>query len=469
MAIRIAAYKFTLLLIDLLVVYLCFMGSTWLRFGYIQPRELFPAVILTLVSGFIFQYNSLYKINVFLDRSASAILLLKSMIAIAVVYIVGGFMTKFIIVVPSRLAFAYFFASLLFAFWLYRIVILPAVFDKIGSSGVRRRRVLVVGAGNAGRRFASAIELKKGLGLQIVGFADDTIPAGTGVLNGFRVLGDTSSLDYLVHSNSCNEIVIAIDNISHSRMLSLIEQAKLTGSTVKVVSNLFETITEVTTTEAYTIHPTVTVTRGLYSSVTKYYQRISDIILALIGLTILLPFFVIASIAIKLTSKGPVLYPHDRVGMDGELFKMYKFRSMYVSDKEDTKRKEMMLEFMKGNGSKVDKVIDHARVTWVGRLMRAMTFDEMPQLFNVLKGDMSLVGPRPVLPYEYESFKDWHHQRDRVLPGCTGFWQVHGRSKTSFDDMVVMDLYMIENMSPWLYLELILKTIPAIIFKRGAK
>ena len=144
---------------------------------------------------------------------------------------------------------------------------------------------------------------------------------------------------------------------------------------------------------------------------------------------------------------------------------------MRVTDEEDVKRKEMMLEFMNGgtgnNGS--GKVIDDSRVTVVGRMLRKTSFDELPQLINVVKGEMSLVGPRPVLPYEYDAMKNWHRERSKIMPGCTGFWQVYGRGKSSFDDMVMMDLYMLENMSPWLYFQLLLKTLPVLLLGKGAK
>ncbi len=307
-------------------------------------------------------------------------------------------------------------------------------------------------------------------GLEILGFVDDSLPVGAGILNGYKVLGNTRSLDSISKEYGCDEIIIAINRIGHSKLLSLINQAKTTGCTVKVISTHFGSIGEVTTTEAYTIHPTATVTRGLYSPVTFLYQRICDILLSGIALACLLPFFLVAIVLIKLTSKGKVFYLHDRIGKGGKPFKMFKFRSMYSSASRDEKREKMMLDFMKGgNGKAAKKVIDPSRVTPIGRLMRITSFDELPQLINVLKGDMSLIGPRPVLPYEHQAMRDWHHERESVLPGCTGFWQVYGRSRTSFDDMVMMDLYMIENMSPWMYVQLLLKTFPVIIFHKGGE
>lgn len=471
MSLRAAAYKYTLLMVDILGIYLCYVGATWLRFGSLRSEEFLPAIFLPLAAGFIFQYNDLYKVNVFLDRSASATLIIKSILELSLVYVLGGFLTRFVWVAPSRLAFIYFVGAVTVLLAIYRVLLLPSIFKSLSLLGVRKRRVVIVGAGEYGQQYASALQSKKEFGLEIMGFVDDGVPTGTKVLNGFEILGNTFSLGSLVKRDYCDEVVIALDNIAHSDLLSLIDHAKDTGATVKVVSKLFKTISDVTTTESYTIHPTATVTRGLYSPVTFFYQRTCDIIMGGIGLICLSPFFILAACIIKLTSRGPIFYLHERIGKGGKRFRMFKFRSMYLHDSEDERRKSMMLEFMKGNGGKdgSGKVIDESRVTSFGRLMRKTTFDELPQLINVVKGEMSLVGPRPVLPYEHAAMSAWHHERERVLPGCTGFWQVYGRGSTSFDDMIIMDLYMIENMSPWLYLQLILKTFPVLLFAKGAK
>lgn len=471
MSVRVPPYKTVLLITDILLVYVSFSLAMLLRFGDLYPHELLPAVFLPFLAGLIFEYNDLYKVNIFLDRSSSTVLVSKSIGELAVIYVLGGFLSSFAWIQESRLLFLLFVLTTGVVFAVYRIWLLPAVFTGLRTLGMRRRRMLIIGAGGCGKRFASELTANSDYGLEIVGFVDDAIPVGTKVLNGYEVLGDTLSLNQLVIKNDCDELAIAINNISHSRLLSIITEAKNTPATVKVVSHLFKAVSDATVTEAYTIHPTATITRGLYSPITFVYQRLVDELLATIGLVILSPFLLIAAVLIKVSSKGPVFYMHERVGKDGKLFKMYKFRSMQVGGSKDDKREKMMIEFMKrkkgSNGN--SKVIDDSRLTWIGRIMRKVSFDELPQLINVVLGDMSLVGPRPVLPYEYDAMEEWHHERESVLPGCTGFWQVYGRGKTTFDDMVIMDLYMIGNFSPWLYLQLVLKTFPVLIFGEGDK
>jgi lipopolysaccharide/colanic/teichoic acid biosynthesis glycosyltransferase len=181
---------------------------------------------------------------------------------------------------------------------------------------------------------------------------------------------------------------------------------------------------------------------------------------------------VIIGIIIKLTSKGPIFYSHTRIGKDGKPFNFYKFRSMKVGSDQDKDRINSVTQFIKGNpqnGNGNTKIVNEKMITPIGRFLRKTSLDELPQLFNVLIGDMSLVGPRPCLPYEYAAYDEWHKRRLSVLPGCTGLWQVSGRSETDFDEMVVLDLYYIGNISPILDIQLILKTIPVMVFGRGAK
>jgi lipopolysaccharide/colanic/teichoic acid biosynthesis glycosyltransferase len=199
-----------------------------------------------------------------------------------------------------------------------------------------------------------------------------------------------------------------------------------------------------------------------------------DVVGAIIGTIVLLPVFLVAAVLTKLTSPGPVFFRQTRVGRDGREFTFYKFRSMVSGD--DSKYREYLKAFVEdgredgvdSKGRKVYKIIDDPRITAFGRFLRRTSLDEFPQLINVLKGDMSLVGPRPCLPYEWELYEDWQKARLSVTPGLTGLWQVTGRSNVSFPDMVVLDLYYVSNWSFWWDLKLIFQTIPVILLGKGA-
>jgi lipopolysaccharide/colanic/teichoic acid biosynthesis glycosyltransferase len=197
-----------------------------------------------------------------------------------------------------------------------------------------------------------------------------------------------------------------------------------------------------------------------------------DAIAALIGMLLVSPVFIAFALAIKLTSPGRVFYQAKAVGKGGRFFRMYKFRSM-VSGASKEIHKDFVTRMIKGeivqDGSgKTLKITDDPRVTKVGKLLRKTSLDELPQLINVLKGEMSLVGPRPCLPYEYEVYKEWHKKRTAVRPGITGLWQVVGRSEVSFEDMILLDLYYIYNQSLELDLSILFETAFVVLRKRGA-
>jgi exopolysaccharide biosynthesis polyprenyl glycosylphosphotransferase len=183
-----------------------------------------------------------------------------------------------------------------------------------------------------------------------------------------------------------------------------------------------------------------------------------------VGLLVLAPLLVAIAIAIKLDSPGPVFYRQERVGKDGRRFWILKFRSM----RQDADRLLPTIRQHNEASGPLFKMRADPRVTRVGRVLRRLSLDELPQLFNVLKGEMSLVGPRPPIPSEVEQYEDWQHGRLRAMPGITGLWQVSGRSEVPFHDMVRLDLHYIRNWSLGLDLEILWRTIPAVLTSRGA-
>jgi lipopolysaccharide/colanic/teichoic acid biosynthesis glycosyltransferase len=209
----------------------------------------------------------------------------------------------------------------------------------------------------------------------------------------------------------------------------------------------------------------------------KNFKRIMDIMGSVIGLMVCSPLMVITAIAVKLTSPGPIIFKQYRLGKKGIRFRFYKFRSMYWNA-DDQIHREYVTNLIEGDLDKINqgdaeeplyKMKSDQRVTPVGKIIRRANIDELPQFINVLKGEMSLVGPRPPLPYEVEKYKPWHLRRIfEVQPGITGLWQVDGRSRTSFDDMVRMDLKYAQNWSLWLDIKILLKTVREVIWPKGA-
>ncbi|MDH7603244.1 MAG: sugar transferase [Armatimonadota bacterium] len=205
-------------------------------------------------------------------------------------------------------------------------------------------------------------------------------------------------------------------------------------------------------------------------------KRPLDVIAACIGLILAAPLAAVIALLIKLTSPGPVLFKQVRVGKDGREFVLYKFRSMYVGS-DDSRHREYIKLFIEGRDEelrklqgdkKLYKMTSDDRVTPIGKLLRRTSLDELPQLINVLRGEMSMVGPRPHLPYEVELYKDWHRRRLEGMPGITGWWQIHGRSRVPFDEAVRMDLWYLEHQSLILDIRIMLRTITKAIVGRGA-
>ena len=206
-------------------------------------------------------------------------------------------------------------------------------------------------------------------------------------------------------------------------------------------------------------------------------KRMIDIMGSLVGIMLSLPVIFFTAITVKTTSPGPIIFKQTRMGMKGNRFAFYKFRSMY-SNSDDQVHRQYVTDLIQGNLKKINqgsgakpiyKMKTDPRITKVGRILRKTSIDELPQFFNVLKGDMSLVGPRPPLPYEVEKYEPWHLRRIlEVKPGITGLWQVDGRSQTSFNDMVRMDMRYVRNWSLWLDVEILLKTVKAVVHSNGA-
>lgn len=216
------------------------------------------------------------------------------------------------------------------------------------------------------------------------------------------------------------------------------------------------------------------------SNHSKFYhlkiKRLLDILIGLLAIILLSPLMLAIALGIKWSTPGPVLFAQKRVGYKGKIFSFLKFRTM-LANSDDSIHREYVTKLIKGeiqngtplpDGRPLYKLDDDQRVTKIGKFLRTWSLDELPQLFSVLRGEMSLVGPRPSIPYEVENYRPWHLQRLKAPPGITGLWQVHGRSRTTFDEMVQMDLEYITNWSLSLDFKILLQTFKAVLSREGA-
>lgn len=330
--------------------------------------------------------------------------------------------------------------------------------------GVGVQRVIIVGAGEVGRTVMRTVVAKPHLGYEVIGFVDDDPGKSCTNIGRFRALGPLSNLPRLLAEERPDQVIITLPWVHHDKILDVVRECQRHRVNARIVPDLFQmSLSRVDVNDLGGV-PLIGVREVGFSAGALLVKRVIDILGALCGLVLGLPLFILIALAIRLDSPGPIIFRQTRVGLGGKLFEMYKFRSMHVGAEE---QQDLLQELNEADGP-LFKIRNDPRLTRVGQFLRRTSLDELPQLWNVLRGEMSLVGPRPPLPKEVAQYHEWHKKRLEVRPGITGLWQVSGRSLLSFDEMVLLDIHYIENWSLWLDINIMLRTIPQVLLGRGA-
>ncbi|MEK6274718.1 MAG: sugar transferase [Actinomycetota bacterium] len=332
--------------------------------------------------------------------------------------------------------------------------------DLLKLAGVRRRAILV-GEGESLARLRRTLGASRGgIDYEFVGAVAISSDGA-----GLPLLGNLSSLPTVLAQREVDELIVTDSDFSDRELIEIVEQAHRRGVKVRVAPRATELLIERRGeyvpgqgVPLFELRPPVFA--GADWVVKRGFDQLVSAILVVLGL----PFWLLIALAIKLDSPGPVFYSDKRVGLNERDFGMLKFRTMRV----DAEAQQADLEAENEAEGALFKIRDDPRVTRVGKLLRRLSIDEIPQVLNVLRGEMSLVGPRPLPVRDYELLEAWHRKRYLVLPGMTGLWQVAGRSSLSFDDLVRLDFYYLEHWSIWLDVSILLKTIPAVLRARGA-
>jgi exopolysaccharide biosynthesis polyprenyl glycosylphosphotransferase len=299
-----------------------------------------------------------------------------------------------------------------------------------------------------------------------VGFVDDQVPREP---LSAPFLGGLDVPARLGAEGRITEVLVAREDLSRGDLVELAHGWTDRGLRVTVASSTFEVMVARASGEQVGGVPLAELRPSRQQGAGRHLKRIFDITAVSLGGLLLLPVLIAVAVAVRLTSPGPVLFRQERIGRGGRPFTMLKFRSMVVGN-DDQRHREYVAGLMKGNQAGVDgvfKLVDDPRVTRIGAFLRRASLDELPQLWNVLRGDMSLVGPRPCLPYEWEMYRDWQRRRLDAAPGLTGLWQVAGRSRVPFEDMVLLDLHYIANWSFRGDLALLARTVPVVVAGSG--
>ena len=398
----------------------------------------------------IFRYYQLYKHKYFLRIGEQTLLILKGLLINSIIIIIAIFLVKTQealhdsrtqVIIYFTIAFALLFVS--------RVLILRRVLRANFVGGNIKefltRRAIAVGAGNLGIFFAEILTVKPHYHIELVGFIDDDIQKKKKLVNRVPVLGTASDIAEIVEEQEIDEIFITIQNIENKKLLDLIEKCKLTNCQVNLVSNHFDIISAKLDEGEYHDLKVISVSPRVSPLYSEKFKRIFDITVSGILILLLAPLWLTISILIKLSSRGPVFYETDVIGKNGRKFKWYKFRTMYANN--DARVHEAHLEKLITANKGYKKLENDPRITPIGRFLRKFSIDELPQLMNVFRGNMSLVGPRPCLPYEYEHFKEWHKLKYKVIPGITGLAQIIARNRED--------------------VKILFKTIPVMLFGKG--
>jgi exopolysaccharide biosynthesis polyprenyl glycosylphosphotransferase len=468
--------KLSLLGIDCLITVFCFLLAFYIREGEPILSEsawawskafvpyagiLYFAIPIRLA---MLLYQRIYRLQGAFSFTEESIRIFKavavgSLLIIAIAFLFrGGF--AFRDFPYSRGVFLIDFAIAAVVFTAFHIAIryLQTI---IRRNGINLIPTLIVGNDTDAEQTIKELNARPELGYQVVG-----------------KIKDIERVPEIVRDFAIQEVIITSDDISSEILFEAmmkIDRKQRVG--FRFAPSLFNLMPQKTEVEQIGVLPFVVLFQEPLTDVERFIKRVSDIIISTLALIIFSPFWLIISIFIKLDSKGSILFKQERVGMDGRIFLCYKFRTMNANADESVHREAYqkniagVTEANAGDSANpvFGKVKNDSRITNLGKFLRRTSLDEMPQFLNVLKGDMSVVGARPPIPYEVENYDVWHRQRLHMKPGITGLWQVSGRNRLTFDEMVRIDLFYIENWSLLLDLKIILLTLPAVLRGDGAK
>jgi exopolysaccharide biosynthesis polyprenyl glycosylphosphotransferase len=323
-----------------------------------------------------------------------------------------------------------------------------------------RRRALLVGSGKHIEAVAHALSERSHTPVDLVGY----ISLKPRPQNGLRSLGQLADLPDVLARERVQEVIIADPDFPQEQAVELVDQCHQRGVSVHIAPSTMEILFKRAEFVPGESVPLFTLRPPVFEGIDYAIKRTFDLVFSTVLLVLLSPILLASAFAVKLSSRGPAIYHSTRPGMAGRPFRCFKFRTMRVH----ADQVQADLESLNEASGALFKIRQDPRLTSVGRLLRRFSLDELPQLVNVIRGEMSLVGPRPLPMRDFERLEDWHKKRYLVLPGITGLWQVSGRSELDFDDLVRLDFLYLERWSVFLDLVIMLKTIPAVLSRRGA-
>ncbi len=410
-----------------------------------KPTEYFPIMllILPLAVVLVFWVMGLYRAKVCLSKLSEMVLFLKAFALVALVMMAGMFALQ----VPySRLLLTVVFLTSIPLVGITRML-LKMLHERMMAKGINATRVLIVGSGETAQMLLEKTHNFPALGYYVVGFVAE-VGLGKRYL-GKEILGNSKEILKIIEDHQIDEVIFARPHLSRERVLDLIAQLEKVDVGVKMVSDLYDIVTSQTVIDGIADIPMIEIRKQRFGRLQNFVKACMDYLLGTFFLLLALPFWLIIGLIIRLESSGPILVHDRRSGRKGKPFRLYKFRTLYRHHPPEENPPASW---------------NDPRVTRFGRFLRRSSLDEWPQLLNILRGEMSLVGPRPELPAIVENYRDWQKLRLEVKPGITGLWQIMGRKDLFLHQNLEYDFYYIRNRSLLLDFSILLRTIPAVLF-----
>jgi len=442
----------------------------WLRFDEMVYRaSLWPKVYIWQAAGmipiwlFIFASLQLYHPRILFGGIEEYTRVFSGVTTGVVVLVVLDFLLHTENVVSRGWLILTWLFALTFV-WLFRFAFRQIIY-LLRWRGHLLSPALIVGANDEGCALGEQLQNSRASGLYIVGFVDDNYPHRKPICDKYFVLGKVADLNAIIQAHQVEEVIIAPTAVGREKLLGIFHSLNARPNVnLRLSSGLFEILTTGLRVKEFASVPLIEVQKTRLTGEEAFIKRTIDYLLAIPCLILLSPFFLLIAALIHLDSTGPVFFRRRVMGVNGREFDALKFRTMHQDG-------EKILEAypeLKEQLSKEHKLKDDPRLTRLGRFLRRYSLDELPQLFNVLFGQMSIVGPRMISPAEMDKYGKWDMNLLTVRPGITGLWQVSGRSDLTYEDRVRLDMYYIRNWSIWLDIYLLLATFPAVISKKGA-
>ena len=457
-----AARVVSLLAIDFLGIFAAILTALCLKaalrhawnfeISYRQTKDYFP--LAYLVAVLLFARSALYAKRA--ERPGLARIVASLFQTMALVF-------AFAVVNGNEYSSYYiFYGSLFFA--VAYVSLLRFAYERVTGMVLRlagyQRRTVLVGTGEHIEDVASALRDGSDSSINVIGFVSITPRPDNGIVS----LGTLDQMPEVLETHRVDEVVIADPDFPQQQAVELVDQCHQRGVRVRIAPSTMEILVHRAEFVPGQSVPLFELRPPVFEGVDFLLKRTFDVVVASLLLLFLSPILLAIALAVKLSSRGPVFYASLRPGIGGSPFACWKFRTMY----RDADQRQADLESINEATGALFKIRDDPRMTPVGRTLRAFSLDELPQLWNVVRGQMSLVGPRPLPLRDYDQLEDWHKKRYLVLPGITGLWQISGRSELDFDDLVRLDFLYLERWSVFLDLSILVKTVPAVLSRRGA-